>query len=71
MTIRFLVRIPDGKYCSSSRLRCPCLSIHEGYDDCCQLFGTKLKDNDADYRCFKCDACAKKGAKIRQEEAGV
>jgi hypothetical protein len=75
MTIRFLVRIPNGKYCSSSRLRCPCLGGNEDFDDCCQLFGRQLKDNATDdpgphfkLKCIKCDACAKKVAKMKKAQ---
>ena len=71
MTIRFQVRIPSGKYCSSSRFRCPCLGGNEDYDDRCQLFGRKLIDEvtglPTGLRCVKCEICAKKVAKMKEE----
>ena len=74
MTVRFLVRIPNGKYCSNSRMRCPCLGGNSSYDDHCQLFGRELEDNSTDnpgpnftLRCFKCDRCKKRVAAIQKD----
>lgn len=72
MTVKFLVRIPDGKYCSNSRMRCPCLGGNEDYDDHCQLFGRELIDKatglPTGLRCVKCEICAKKVTKMKKAQ---